>query len=79
MPDPRPHSGPARRLRLPRPTARLRLTVLYAVAFLVCGAAVLAVIAYVSYRPPASRKAPPPRNSRAKSPPQTSIVRVHTT
>ena len=32
-----------RRLRLPRRTARLRLTVLYGAAFLACGAAVLAV------------------------------------
>jgi signal transduction histidine kinase len=50
MPDPHPRPGPPGRLRLPRPTARLRLTVLYAVAFLACGAAVLAVIAYVSYQ-----------------------------
>ncbi len=28
MPDPRPRPGPRRWLRLPRPTARLRLTVL---------------------------------------------------
>jgi signal transduction histidine kinase len=41
MHDPPP--GPPRWLRLPRPTARLRLTVLYSVAFLVCGAAVLAL------------------------------------
>ncbi|MGH3298314.1 MAG: sensor histidine kinase [Trebonia sp.] len=33
-----------RRPRLPRPTARLRLTVLYSAAFLACGAAVVAVI-----------------------------------
>jgi len=32
------------RPRLPRRTARLRLTVLYGVAFLVCGAAVLGVV-----------------------------------
>jgi len=50
MPDPRPRPGSPRRVRLPRPTARLRLTVLYAVAFLACGAAVLAVVAYVSYQ-----------------------------
>jgi signal transduction histidine kinase len=42
MPTPGPPSGPARRLRLPRRTARLRLTVLYITAFLACGAAVLA-------------------------------------
>jgi signal transduction histidine kinase len=41
MPDPRPRPRPSRRLRPPRPTARLRLTVLYSVAFLACGAAVL--------------------------------------
>jgi signal transduction histidine kinase len=35
-------SGPARWIRLPRRTARLRLTVLYITAFLACGAAVLA-------------------------------------
>ena len=41
--------GSPRWLRLPRPTARLRLTVLYAAAFLACGAAVLAVVAYLLY------------------------------
>jgi signal transduction histidine kinase len=39
---PRPGSGHG--LRLPRPTARLRLTVLYGAAFLACGAAVLALV-----------------------------------
>jgi len=39
----------ARRLRLPRRTARLRLTLLYGAAFLACGAAVLAVVAYLLY------------------------------
>jgi signal transduction histidine kinase len=34
--------APLRRLRLPRRTARLRLTLLYGAAFLVCGAGVLA-------------------------------------
>jgi signal transduction histidine kinase len=43
MPDPRPRPGLTRWLRPPRPTARLRLTVLYSVAFLACGAAVLAL------------------------------------
>jgi signal transduction histidine kinase len=43
MPDPRPRPGPRGWPRLPRPTARLRLTVLYSVAFLVCGVAVLAL------------------------------------
>ena len=42
MPDPRPRPGLPRLLRLPRPTARLRLTVLYGAAFLACGAAVVA-------------------------------------
>jgi signal transduction histidine kinase len=43
MRAPHPHSGPARWLRLPRRTARLRLTVLYGGAvFLACGATVLA-------------------------------------
>jgi signal transduction histidine kinase len=45
MPVPRP----PRWLRLPRRSARLRLTVLYGAAFLACGAAVLAVVAYVFY------------------------------
>ena len=44
MTEPRQHPGPPRWLRLPRRTARLRLTVLYSAAFLACGAAVLAVI-----------------------------------
>jgi signal transduction histidine kinase len=39
----------ARRLRLPRRSARLRLTVLYGAAFLACGAAVLGVVAYLLY------------------------------
>src|SRR5580692_6218685 len=43
-----PRPGPPRRLRLPRRTARLRLTVLYGVAFLACGAAVL-VLTYLLY------------------------------
>ena len=49
MRTPRPRPGPPRRLRLPRRTARLRLTVLYGAAFLACGAAVLAVVAYLLY------------------------------
>ena len=44
MPDP----GPQRRPRLPRPTARLRLTVLYGAAFLACGAVVL-TLTYLLY------------------------------
>ena len=43
----RPRPGPQRWLRPPRPTARLRLTILYGAAFLACGVAVLAVIAYL--------------------------------
>jgi signal transduction histidine kinase len=43
--------GRPRWLRFPRRTARLRLTVLYGAAFLVCGAAVLAVFAYLLYGP----------------------------
>jgi len=46
---PRPRPGSPRWLRLPRRTARLRLTVLYGAAFLACGAAVLAVVAYLLY------------------------------
>jgi signal transduction histidine kinase len=43
MRSPRPHPGPPHWLRLPRRTARLRLTVLYGGAvFLACGATVLA-------------------------------------
>jgi len=44
----RPAPGPRRRLRLPRRTARLRLTILYGAAFLACGAAVLA-LTYLLY------------------------------
>ena len=36
-------------MRVPRRTARLRLTVLYGVAFLVCGAAVLAIVTYLVF------------------------------
>jgi signal transduction histidine kinase len=42
MRTPRPRRRSPRWLRLPRRTARLRLTVLYGAAFLACGAAVLA-------------------------------------
>src|SRR6516162_8857837 len=45
----RPHPGPPHWLRLPRRTARLRLTVLYGAAvFLACAATVLA-ITYLVY------------------------------
>jgi signal transduction histidine kinase len=56
------------RLRLPRRTARLRLTVLYGAAFLTCGAAVLVVVAYLLYGPTATR---PP-----SSPPKSSATAV---
>jgi signal transduction histidine kinase len=46
---PRPHSRRLPLPRLPRRTARLRLTLLYGAAFLTCGAAVLAVVAYLLY------------------------------
>jgi signal transduction histidine kinase len=49
MHTPHPRPGPPRWLRLPRRTARLRLTVLYGAAFLVCGAAALAVFTYLLY------------------------------
>jgi signal transduction histidine kinase len=56
----RPRPAPARWLRLPRRTARLRLTVLYAGAFLACGAAVLALtyLLFGHTAPPASSGAP---------------------
>jgi signal transduction histidine kinase len=44
-----PRAGRPAWLRLPRRTARLRLTVLYGLAFLVCGAAVLAVVTYLAF------------------------------
>jgi signal transduction histidine kinase len=43
LPGPRARLAAARRLRLPRRTVRLRLTVLYGSLFLVCGAALLGV------------------------------------
>jgi len=49
MHTPRSHPGPLRWLRLPRRTARLRLTVLYGAAFLACGAVVLVVVTYLAY------------------------------
>jgi signal transduction histidine kinase len=45
MSTPRPRPGPPRWLRLPRRTARLRLTVLYGAAFVVCGACGAALLA----------------------------------
>jgi signal transduction histidine kinase len=41
--SPAPTSRPPRRLRLPRRTVRLKLTVLYGALFLICGTALLAV------------------------------------
>jgi signal transduction histidine kinase len=65
MHTPRPRSGPLRRPHLRRRTARLRLTVLYGVAFLACGAcgAALLAITFLLYghlAPPVTttRKAP---------------------
>jgi signal transduction histidine kinase len=57
----RPRPAPARWLRLPRRTARLRLTVLYAGAFLACGAAVLALtyLLFGHTAPPASSSGAP--------------------
>ncbi len=61
MRTPRPRPGRLRWLRLPRRTARLRLTILYGGAFLACGAAVL-TLTYLLFghaTPPASSAAPP--------------------
>ena len=51
MRTPRPHPGAPHRLRLPRRSARLRLTVLYGAAFVVCGAcgAALLAVTYLLY------------------------------
>src|SRR5215831_3141765 len=51
MHTPRPRPGPPHWLRLPRRTARLRLTVLYGAAFVVCGAcgAALLAVTYLLY------------------------------
>src|SRR5215467_10874634 len=51
MRTPRPRPGASRRLRLPRRTARLRLTVLYGAAFVLCGAcgAALLAVTYLLY------------------------------
>ena len=51
MRAPRSHPGPPHRLRLPRRTARLRLTALYGAAFVVCGAcgAALLAVTYLLY------------------------------
>jgi len=57
MRTPRPRPGPPHWLRLPRRTARLRLTILYGGAFLACGAAVLA-LTYLLAGP-----TPPPASS----------------
>jgi signal transduction histidine kinase len=49
VPTSRSQADRPRRLRLPRRTARLRLTVMYSSAFVACGAAVLA-LAYLLFR-----------------------------
>ena len=61
MRTPRPRPGPPRWLRLPRRTARLRLTILYGGAFLACGAAVLALtyLVFGHTTPPASSSGRP--------------------
>ena len=56
----------ARRL-LPRRTARLRLTVLYGAAFLACGAAVLAGVAYLLYGSTPNRTSSPQLKSSASA------------
>jgi signal transduction histidine kinase len=50
MPRPANPAPPARRLRLPRRTVRLKLTVLYGALFLLCGAALLAVTYFLVAR-----------------------------
>ncbi|MGH3395632.1 MAG: sensor histidine kinase, partial [Streptosporangiaceae bacterium] len=67
MRTPGPRPGPHRRLRLPRRTARLRLTVLYGAAFLACGAAVLAVVAYLLYGPTTNQPSSSHLNSSASA------------
>jgi hypothetical protein len=66
MRTPRPRPGPPRWLRLPRRTARLRLTILYGGAFLACGAAVLALtyLVFGHTTPPA----PPPGGRKSSRP-----------
>jgi signal transduction histidine kinase len=49
MLDPRARPDPPRQLRLPRRTARLRLTVLYGAAFVLCGACGAAVLAVACF------------------------------
>ena len=87
MRTPHPRPGPPSWLRLPRRTARLRLTILYGGAFLACGAAVLA-LTYLLAGP-----TPPPASSSGRpeilpgahgqcdleSPPPTSSGPVATT
>jgi signal transduction histidine kinase len=72
MHTPRPRPRHSRWLRLPRRTARLRLTVLYGAAFLACGAAVLAVVAYLLYGP-ATNQSP---SSQSSGQPATSASAV---
>ncbi len=72
MRTPHPRPRPHRWLRLPRRTARLRLTVLYGAAFLICGAAVLAVVTYLLYPTPHL----PPVSQLKSSPVQAVHARV---
>jgi signal transduction histidine kinase len=56
-------------MRIPRRTARLRLTVLYAAAFLLCGAAVLTVVTYLAFgHTPHSSQSPPSAEINSKVP-----------
>jgi signal transduction histidine kinase len=58
MSAPAPSTAPSPRLRLPRRTVRLKLTLLYGALFLVCGAALLAVVYFlVAQRLPVQLKA----------------------
>ena len=83
MRTPRPRPGPPRWLRLPRRTARLRLTVLYGAAFLACGAAVLALtyLLFGHTRPALLRAAEscPVPTTQDSVPPPTSSRQVATT
>ncbi|MGD0703449.1 MAG: HAMP domain-containing sensor histidine kinase [Trebonia sp.] len=73
MADPRPRRGPLRWPRLPRRSARLRLTVLYGVAFLVCGAAVLTVVTYLAFGHTGTSNGPPTASFNGKVP----VAAVH--
>jgi signal transduction histidine kinase len=66
MRTPRPRPRPARRLRLPRRTARLRLTVLYGAAFLGCSAVVLGVYALLLFGHTTTKLPPGGRSASAQ-------------